>query len=48
MEPIMDLVFDELFEEMEVIYDFEDEFAGGHESEVDFIDDRDDDCSLEL
>ena len=44
----MDIVFDEMFEEMEVIYDFDDEFIGGQESAVDFIDDTDDDSSLEL
>jgi hypothetical protein len=44
----MDIVFDEIFEEMEVIYDFEDEFTGGHEYAVDYLDDRDDAGSLEL
>jgi hypothetical protein len=48
MELAMDIVFDEMFEEMEVIYDFEDEFTGGYESEMDFLDDRDDEGSLEL
>ena len=44
----MDIVFDEMFEELEVIYDFDDEFTGGRESALDFIDDKDDDSSLEL
>lgn len=43
----MDLVFDEMFEEMQVIYDFEDELTGERESEADFLDD-DDGSSLEL
>ena len=47
-EPCMDIVFDEMFEELEVIYDFDDEFTGGRESALDFIDDKDDDSSLEL
>jgi len=44
----MDIVFNEMFEEMEVIYDFDDELTGGEESEVDYLDDDDEACSLEL
>ncbi|WP_455211540.1 hypothetical protein [Kaarinaea lacus] len=44
----MDIVFDEMFEEMEVIYDFDDEIGGEPESALDFLDDRDNDCSLAL
>ncbi len=44
----MDIVFEEWFEERGVIYDFEDEFTGGQESEVDFLDDSTNDSSLGL
>jgi hypothetical protein len=47
-EFLMDIVFEEMFEEMEVNFDFDDELNGGQESTVDFLDDYDDDGSLEL
>ena len=44
----MDIVFDEMLEETQVIYDFDDEISGGQESDMDFLDDLDVDSSLEL
>jgi hypothetical protein len=44
----MDIVFEELYEEREVIFDFDNEFTGGQESEVDFLDDSINDSSLGL
>ena len=44
----MDIVFEEMFEELKFIYDFEDDYRGGQESIVDFLDERDDDISLAL
>jgi hypothetical protein len=44
----MDIVFEELFEEREILCDLDDEFTGGQESEVDFLDDSINDSSLGL
>jgi hypothetical protein len=44
----MDIVFEELIEELTALNDFDDEFTGGRESVMDFLDDREDDISLGL
>lgn len=44
----MDLILDELFEETDAFYEFDDEPRGGQESLVDFLDDSDGDMSLTL
>ena len=44
----MEIVFEELYEERETIFDFDNEFPGVEESEVDFLDDSINDSSLGL
>jgi hypothetical protein len=44
----MDIIFEELFEELHAPYDLDDEFRGGQESPLDFLDDTDEDMSLTL
>jgi hypothetical protein len=44
----MDIDFDELFEDMNVFLDCDDELHGDQESLVDFLDDNDGDMSLTL